>query len=364
MISAMYVHVPFCENICAYCDFGRCKMHASLAERWLLAVERELKVREIDDELETIYIGGGTPSALSVDQLDKLLSLLDEYTKGIKEYTIEVNPENICIEKLTVMKKHGVNRISLGVQSFNDELVKRIERHHNKARINEVLDMIHEIGIHNISIDLMYGLPDQSLKQLADDVEIAASDSRISHISIYSLTIEEHSKFGRQGIEPCDNELEGLMYELICDMLPKYGYEHYEISNFAKSGFESKHNQMYWQYADYAGIGCGASGKENHIRYDRPFQLQDYLNDQEKCELIKLNKSDEMFEMIMMGLRMKKGIDLNHFEELFGCSLLSIFASAVNENIDRGWLVLTKDRLYPSIQGMTFLNDLLLAFMD
>lgn len=364
MIRAMYVHVPFCDSICAYCDFGRCKMHPSLAKQWLSAVDRELKIRNISDKLETIYIGGGTPTALNVTQLDELLSLLDRYAKGIKEYTIEANPENLSKDKLLVMKNHGVNRISLGVQSFNDELVKQIERHHDKTRINYVLDLIHEMGIHNISIDLMYGLPNQNLKLLADDLKMAASDTRISHISIYSLTIEEHSKFGRQGIEPCDNELEGLMYELICDTLPKYDYEHYEISNFAKPGYESKHNQMYWQYVDYAGIGCGASGKENHIRYDRPFQLLDYINDQEKCELIALNKEDEMFEMIMMGLRMKKGVDLKHFEDLFGCSLMSVFASAVNENIKRGWLSLSEGRLFPSAQGMTFLNDVLLAFME
>lgn len=364
MIRALYVHVPFCDSICAYCDFGRCKMQPSLADQWLLAVERELRIRNLSDTLETMYIGGGTPSALSVSQLDKLLSLLDEYAKGIKEYTIEANPENLCMEKLTVMKKHGVNRISLGVQSFNDELVKRIERHHDQGRINQVLELIHAVGIHNISIDLMYGLPGQSLKLLAEDVDKAASDSRISHISIYSLTIEEHSKFGLQGIEPCDNELEGLMYELICNTLPKYGYEHYEISNFAKSGFESKHNQMYWQYEDYAGIGCGASGKENHIRYDRPFQLLDYLRNEEKCELIRLNKKDEMFEMIMMGLRMKKGIELKRFEELFNCSLLDVYASAVHDNINCGWLILNDGRLFPSDQGMTFLNDVLLPFMD
>lgn len=364
MIRAMYVHVPFCDSICAYCDFGRCKMQSSLAKRWLLAIERELKNRKLTDKLETMYIGGGTPSALSVSQLEKLLSLLDKYTSEVKEYTMEANPENLSAEKLAVMKKHGVNRVSLGVQSFNDELVKRIERHHDKKRIDQVLDQIHESGIHNISIDLMYGLPGQTLEMLANDLKTAASDSRISHISIYSLTIEEHSKFGRQGIEPCDNELEGRMYELICETLPKKGYKHYEISNFAKSGYESKHNQMYWQYADYVGLGCGASGKENHIRYDRPFQLMDYLNDQEKCELIELSKKDEMFEMIMMGLRMKKGIDLTHFENLFGCSLMDVYPFAVNENIKRGWLKLAEGRLFPSEQGMTFLNDVLLAFMD
>lgn len=364
MIRAMYVHVPFCDSICAYCDFGRCKMQASLADRWLLAVERELKKRNLNDELETIYIGGGTPSALSVSQLDQLLSLLDVYAKGIVEYTMEANPENLSIEKLSVMKLHGVNRISLGVQSFNDMLVKRIERHHDKVKINQVLDMIHAAGIHNISIDLMYGLPEQNLELLAEDLKTAASDSRISHISIYSLTIEEHSAFGRRGIEPCDNELEGLMYELICKTLPQYGYEHYEISNFAKAGYESKHNQMYWRYADYVGIGCGASGKENHIRYDRPFQLLDYLNDQEKCEWIRLSKQDEMFEMIMMGLRMKRGIDLKEFEDLFGCSLIDTYSKAVDENVQCGWLILSSDRLYPSEQGMTFLNDVLLAFMD
>ena len=262
------------------------------------------------------------------------------------------------------MKAHGVNRISLGVQSFNDQLIKRIERHHDKKRIDQALDQIHEAGIHNISIDLMYGLPDQTIAMLMEDLNIAANDQRIKHISIYSLTIEEHSKFGRQKIVPCDNELEGTMYELIVKTLPEYGYQHYEISNFAKPGYESKHNQMYWRYEDYAGIGCGASGKENHIRYDRPFQLLNYLNDEEVFERFELSKSDEMFEFIMMGLRMKQGISLSRFEALFQCSLSDVYASAIHQNIARGWLLIEGDSLRPSEAGMTFLNDVLMAFMD
>lgn len=364
MVKAMYVHVPFCDSICAYCDFGRCKMQPLLADRWLTAIERELLKRQLPTAISTLYIGGGTPSALSVKQLDTLLTLLDDYAQQTEEYSVEANPENLSLEKLAVMKAHGVNRISLGVQSFNDQLIKRIERHHDKKRIDQALDQIHEAGIHNISIDLMYGLPDQTIAMLMEDLNLAANDERIKHISIYSLTIEEHSKFGRQKIAPCDNELEGMMYELIVKTLPGYGYQHYEISNFAKPGYESKHNQMYWRYEDYAGIGCGASGKENHIRYDRPFQLLNYLNDEEVFERFALSKSDEMFEFIMMGLRMKQGISLSRFEALFQCSLSDVYASAIHQNIARGWLLIEGDSLRPSEAGMTFLNDVLMAFMD
>lgn len=363
MVKAIYVHVPFCETICAYCDFGRCKMHASLANRWLEAVERELKERQLPLSIKTIYIGGGTPTALSAQQLNHLLTMLDSYAQSVKEYTIEANPENLTMEKLLIMKAHGVNRISLGVQSFNDRLVKSIDRHHNQALINQTLDLIHASNIHNISIDLMYGLPNQTLTMLDEDLKLAAMDQRISHISIYSLTIEEHSKFGREGVVACDNELEGAMYELICRTLKEYGYTHYEISNFAKQGYESLHNQMYWRYEDYAGIGCGASGKENHIRYDRPFQLLNYINHEEVIERIELSKADEMFEFIMMGLRMHQGIELKRFEELFHCSLVEHYASAIKCNLERGWLTLNELALQPTELGMTFLNDVLMDFM-
>lgn len=363
MAKAMYLHVPFCDTICAYCDFARCKSHPRLEALWLKAIADELNQRTIDHELETIYLGGGTPSALSVDALTQLLSLLVPYASKTKEYTVEGNVENLSAEKLSIMKKFGVNRISLGVQTFQNHLLKLIERKHTKDEVKGMIQKIHEAGIHHISIDLMYALPTQTMEEWETDL-LEATQLKIDHLSLYSLTIEPNSTFGRKHFQSVDNELEGEMYEKAIELMQRASFHHYEVSNFARSGGESLHNQMYWDYEDFYGIGVGASGKEQHVRYTHPFRFDDYVNHHEKLERIELSEQDERFERIMMGLRMAKGIDLKCYQEQFGIDLLVTYQEAIDKNREKKWLSIIDNHIVPTEMGMCFLNEVLLDFMD
>ncbi len=361
MSQSLYLHVPFCDHICAYCDFERCRSHPLLMEKWCERIIEE--IAEHHEILKTCYIGGGTPSALPLDLLEKLLQALSPLCQNAKEFTVEANIENLTPEKCRVLSSYHVNRISLGIQTLQDELLRIIERHHRKEDVEKALQMIHEAGIHNISVDLIYGLPSQTLNMWQKDLEWAASHPLISHISIYSLTIEENSKFGRQGIEPCSEELDADMYESAIQILKSHGYEHYEISNFAKNGRRSLHNIQYWKYHDFIGLGCGAYGLEDHVYYHIPFQLNDYIKGTlKRIEEIK-SKEDEMFECVMMGLRLREGINRHDFLMRFDIDLADQYKKAIQENIQKGYLELTEDSLFCTPKGFELLHEVLLVFM-
>ena len=359
-VKAMYVHVPFCASICAYCDFTRVKYTSVLFDKWFSKIKEELSC--VVGNLSTIYIGGGTPTVLSELQLDLFLGLLDRFS-GVKEYTIEVNPETMSYEKCLVLKKHGVNRISMGVQSFQTHLLKMMDRKHSKDDILQCLSWFEEVGITNCSIDLMYGLPKQSMEDWQKDLEVACSLD-VSHISLYSLTIEPNSKFGRWGVEPCDGDLEFEMYECAIEYLANNGFEHYEVSNFARDGKCSRHNIAYWKYDDFYGIGLGSSGKLGDYRYTQSMNFVQYFEGNYELELVELSESDKRFEAIMMGLRMLEGICISKYNLDFGCDLLALYDDAVSRNVCRGWLEIVDGYLRVTRDGLYLLHEVLVDFMD
>lgn len=359
---AFYVHIPFCEHICAYCDFVRCGYHEQLADDYLEALIQEIRLQDLSS-VETVYIGGGTPSVLSTAQLSRLLTALKPCLQQAKEITMEANVENLSEEKVELFQSFGGNRFSIGVQSFDDGHLKRMNRLHNKAQIMDCIEMIRKKGIVNISIDLMYSLPFQTMEQWQCDLKEALG-LKVPHISLYSLTIEENSKFNRLGLQPCDNETEGKMYELACTLLAEAGYEHYEVSNFAKHGYASLHNRMYWRYEDFIGVGCGASGKEHHCRYDHPFRLDRYLQSDFGRQVTQLTQKDEMFEHLMMSLRMAEGLDIERFNQCYQVDFLQQHQAMVERYVGKKMLVLEDGYLKPSELGMCFLNDILVDFMD
>ena len=361
MSKAMYIHVPFCDSICAYCDFERCRKHPVLTKKWLNVIGKEISERK-NEEIRTLYIGGGTPTSLSCDELNELLSACDGFHPV--EFTIEANVENLTSDKIETLVKHRVNRISLGVQSLNDQLIKIIERHHTADEVFSKIDEIYDKGIQNISVDMIYGLPEQTLAVWLADLKKMAMNEKISHLSIYSLTIEENSAFGRHHVARADDELDELMYFEGIRILEECGFEHYEISNFCRSKRVSLHNCAYWKYEDFIGIGCGAYGKEDHFYYHFPFQLNDYLNGRLKCERRFLNKDDEMFEAVMMGLRLKKGIELNRFRERFACDLTDVYDQAVQKNLKLGYLEIINGYLRCTENGFGLLNSILIDFMS
>lgn len=360
MSKSMYIHVPFCDYICAYCDFERCRKHPILIDKWLKIICEDIKKRD-HEKIDTLYIGGGTPTSLSYAQLDQLLSALDPFDPV--EYTIEANIENLTKEKIELMVKHHINRISLGVQSLNDHLIQLIERHHTSKEIFSKIDEIYECGIHNISVDMIYGLPEQTLEIWLSDLKKIALNEKVSHISIYSLTIEENSAFKRKNIQKAGDELDETMYFEGIALLEKYGFEQYEISNFARNGKYSLHNCSYWNYDDFIGLGCGAYGKEEHFYYHYPFQLNDYLNGNLKCEKTWLSESDEMFESIMMGLRLKKGISLEQFKIRYQRDLLVEYEEAINKHVELDNIKIDNEYLRCTSKGFALLNSILIDFM-
>ena len=359
MIKHLYIHIPFCDSICFYCDFSRIIYQKEYVTKWLKSLEIEIN-NKCFDQYETIYIGGGTPTSLDIDELDKLLSLIKPYTNNIIEYTIEINPESINLDKIKLFKKYGINRVSIGCQSTNDRLLKEIGRRHSFNDVKNAVLLLRENDINNISIDLMYSLPNQSIDDLNNSLDdILALD--INHISIYSLTIEPNSIFGKRNIKSLDEEIEADMYELIERKLLENNYIHYEISNYCKKNYESKHNIAYWEYEDFLGISLAAASKINHQRYTNTSSFKKYFEDiNNKDELINLSKEDEMFENIMMSLRMDIGIDLIKFKDRYNVDLLEYYSDAINN--DKENLTIIDNRLICT--NREILNNILLDFMN
>ena len=356
-IKHLYIHVPFCNAICSYCDFCHRVYDKKLVTKWLETIEKEIQDK-CKDNYETIYIGGGTPTSLSIDELDKLLSFIKPYTNKVKEYTIEVNPESLDLDKIKLFNKYGINRISMGVQTSDDELLKLLNRKHTFLDVKEKIELLKDNGLNNISIDLMYSLPDQTIKTLNKTIDDFLKLD-IPHVSLYSLTIEENTVFAKKGYKPLDIELEADMYELICKRLKENGYIHYEVSNFSKEGYESKHNIGYWEYEDFLGISMAASSKVGNRRWTNTFSFDEYFKDYNaKTEDIILEQNDLEFENIMMSLRMDKGLDIKKFNDRYNCDLIKKYKKGIdNSNIE-----IIDDKL--RCKNLEILNNILLDFME
>lgn len=358
----LYLHVPFCRTICSYCDFCHAVYNEKTADQWLQAVTVEMDHRQINPALKTIYIGGGTPTSLNADQLEELLKLLDPYRSRVEEYTVEINPETLSEEKAVLLAEHGVNRASIGFQSSDPNLLKLMGRHHDLQMLRKTMELLRQHGITNISLDLMYSLPQQTMKDLQHSLQDALS-LQPEHISLYSLTIEENTVFGKQGYQHLDDETEADMYEWICQELPKYGFHQYEISNFSLPGKESEHNKAYWNYQDFYGISMGASGKEGLMRYDHIRSFQEYFADPCAVQKIPLSETDAMFEMIMMGLRLRRGMDMELFKARFGVPVTAGFGEKIQAQIAQEMLEYDGQYLRATAKGYEILNTVLVDLM-
>lgn len=358
----LYVHVPFCKTICSYCDFVHSVYQSKLVDEWLDALQKEIESKDINPNLKTIYIGGGTPSCLSDDQLDSLLSLLDPYCNDVQEYTIEINPETINEHKAWILKKHQINRVSIGLQTTDEKLLQLMNRHHTYSDIQNCIDLFRRNEINNISLDIMYSLPFQTMEMLKttiDDVLLLQP----AHLSLYSLTIEENTIFSKKGYTSLDEDTEADMYEYLVSTLQQNGFHQYEVSNFSCGNHESMHNKAYWNYRDFYGISCGASGKENHIRYDKPKSIKEYINDPFKQNDIVLDLKDEMFEMLMMGIRFKKGMNLSLFQETFHQSFLEVYGEKIKPLLQKNLVEINDSYFKCTEQGYEIMNSILVELM-
>lgn len=363
--SSAYVHIPFCTQICYYCDFSKVFIKNQPVDTYLVKLMQEVDYYELP-ALRTLYIGGGTPTALSAEQLDVLLTNLEARLdlSQLQEFTIEANPGDLIAEKIAVLKRSKVNRISLGVQTFNDRHLRQIGRGHNEAQIYDSISGLKEAGFFNISIDLIYALPGQTMMDIEKNVEKALALD-IPHLSLYSLILENHTVFmnrQRRGQLHLPNEdTESDMFAYILSELKRQGFDHYEISNFAKPGFESRHNLMYWDNAEYYGIGAGASGYLNGMRYRNRGPIQHYLkavSEQGHARLHEeyLTKAEQMEEEMFLGLRKKSGISVARFEEKFQLSFNDLYGTIVDQLIAEGLLKNNKQQIQMTQKGL-FLGD-------
>jgi len=362
--TSAYVHIPFCTQICYYCDFSKVFIKNQPVDSYLEHLIEEYNAYDIK-KLRTLYIGGGTPTALSARQLAFLLEKLTDKLdlSYLEELTIEANPGDLDQEKIAVLKESPVNRVSLGVQTFNDRMLKQIGRSHSEKDIYENIANLKKAGFDNISIDLIYALPKQTMEDVKINVAKAIALD-IPHMSLYSLILENHTVFMnrmRRGKLPLPKEdLEAEMFDYIIAELEKAGFEHYEISNFSKPGFESRHNLMYWDNAEYYGIGAGASGYVDGVRYKNHGPIRHYLqaveagNARVQEEVLTLN--EKMEEEMFLGLRKKSGVSKKRFEEKFGLSFEDQYGAVVSELTEQGLLVPDRDIVRMTKQGL-FLGD-------
>ena len=362
--TSAYVHIPFCTQICYYCDFSKVFIKNQPVDSYLEHLLEEFKSYDIQ-RLRTLYIGGGTPTALSASQLEVLLKGLTENLdlSVLEELTIEANPGDLDADKIAVLKNSAVNRVSLGVQTFDNKMLKKIGRSHLEKDIYENIDRLKLAGFDNISIDLIYALPGQTMEQVKENVAKAIGLD-IPHMSLYSLILENHTVFMnrmRRGKLPLPKEeLEAEMFEYIIAELERAGFEHYEISNFSKSGFESRHNLMYWDNAEYYGIGAGASGYVNGIRYKNHGPIRHYLSAVEEGNARiteeHLSQKEQMEEEMFLGLRKKSGVSMVRFEEKFGRSFDELYGEIVRDLVQQGLMQIEGDRVRMTKRGL-FLGD-------
>lgn len=369
---SLYIHIPFCKQRCFYCDFPTFSGKDHLREEYVDALIKEIRDKCTKYLIKTIFIGGGTPSYLGENELEKLLKTVSELnlSKNI-EYSMECNPGTVNEEKLKIMKKYGVNRISFGLQSCNDELLKNIGRIHTFKEFLENYKLARKIGFDNINIDLMYGLPNLTIEVWKDTLEEICK-LKPEHISAYSLIIEEgtvfYNLYEKDKLKLPSEDDERIMDKMTKDILINNGYHQYEISNFSLKNRECEHNKVYWSLDEYIGVGSASSSYINGYRLTNESNIGEYirrvkLNEDTVVDKYKNLREDEIEEFIFMGLRMLSGIDLLKFNRKFGLDIYSIYKNVIEKNIDDGLLIINKDRMYLTTKGVELSNRVMSDFI-
>ncbi|MFA7384809.1 MAG: radical SAM family heme chaperone HemW [Bacilli bacterium] len=360
--SALYIHIPFCNHLCNYCDFCKVEYFRHWAKDYLKELFKELDSHNIKS-LKTIYIGGGTPTALDDDLFEELLKRVFSYLNGVKEYTIEANVESLTERKLQLMKKYGVNRLSLGVESTDETVLKAINRKHTYADIKKIIPLARSYGFDNINVDLIMGLPNTTLEDLKKDIERILL-LEVEHISTYSLIIEKNTIFYHQNIKRKTDEEERAEYDLVHKMLTEHGFLHYEISNFAKPGKKSAHNLTYWKNEQYYGVGLGAAGYLNGRRYQNTRGITSYLRGKRILESEEITPFEDEEYFIILNLRTSDGIDDELFFQKFGHSFIETYRAKIAEFVDNESLILKDKTIYLSYKGMMILDFILLKILN
>ena len=365
MSLGVYIHIPFCAAKCRYCDFNSHISDYSERRLYVSALCDEIRNFKNDDmQVDTIYFGGGTPTVLEPSQLVQILNAVYDTFDVDKtcEITTECNPATIDKNGLEMLRSSGFNRISIGMQSANDDELKFLGRIHSFAECEKCVKDAREAGFENLSVDLMFGLPHQTVETWKTTLRKAVALSP-NHISCYGLKIEEGTPFYSMNLD-VDEELSRDMYDICDEFLYKNGYGMYEISNFAKSGGESRHNIKYWKCNDYIGFGAGAYSCVNGVRFSNVRDTNDYINREVKViETAEQSEFDKISEYIFLGLRMVDGIDISEFNDRFGKSVYEVFGEQIQKNINRGTMIIRNDRLIIPKKYLYVSNAILVDFV-
>lgn len=369
---SLYIHIPFCKQRCFYCDFPTFAGKERFREEYIDALIKEIKEKCSDYLIKTIFIGGGTPSYLEENELEKLLMAVSKLNLLDKlEYSMECNPGTVNENKLKIMKKYGINRISFGLQSCNDNLLKKIGRIHTFKEFLENYNLARKVGFDNINVDLMYGLPNLNIQDWKNTLE-SICELKPEHISAYSLIIEEGTAFyklyEKDKLELPSEDEERVMDKITKDILKDNGYHQYEISNFSLDGKECEHNKVYWSLEEYIGVGSASSSYMDGYRFANTSNINDYIEKISNNVSVVIDKyensiEDEMEEFVFMGLRMVSGIDILKFEKKFGVDINSIYKEIIEKNIKDGLLVVQKNKMFLTAKGMELSNSVMSDFI-
>ena len=369
----IYIHIPFCLAKCKYCAFNSIVANAQIIQEYVEAICKEIKQTSSTQKISTIYFGGGTPSILTFEQFTNIFKALHDTfnLNDCNEITVEANPgTHLNYEYLHELRRLGVNRLSLGVQSFDDNLLRTLGRIHNSNEAIETIKLAKSI-FDNVSIDLMYDLPGQNLTILSNTITTALN-LQPQHISIYGLEIEESTEFGRLNnigkLSLPSDELSDEMYEYIMSELPKHGFNRYEISNFARAGFESKHNLGYWSDVSYLGFGAGAHSYLDNLRYSNIVNVKEYIkriNSNEDVKQIEeiVTRERAMEEFCFLSLRKAEGIDTERFKQKFRVSIESIYDEAIDKLTQQGLIESTDKHIRLTDRGMKYGNYAFAQFL-
>lgn len=377
MVKGLYIHIPFCHQICHYCDFNKVYFKDQPVDAYIDSLGKELALWKqegaLDHPLETIFLGGGTPTSLDPGQLRKLLGYIHEYVPMAEnlEWTSEANPDELTKEKMEVLFQGGVNRLSMGVQTFDADLLQRLGRTHSNSDVHRAVKEAREVGFTNISFDLMYGLPGQTMEQWEDTLK-QAFEFELPHFSAYSLIIEPKTVFynlmTKGKLNTVTEDLEADMYEKLMNEMEKRGLKQYEISNFGRPGFESRHNLIYWDNEEYIGAGAGAHGYVKGIRYSNAGPLKKYMGPLDEGERPLLSTHtvpvhEQMEEEMFLGLRKTEGVSLSRFQEKFGQSLEKVYGEIIGEEIGKNNLAIEEGRVKLTKHGRFVGNEVFEKFL-
>ena len=359
--KGVYIHIPFCKTICSYCDFCKVFYNERWVKKYLECLKEEINDIYMNEEIESIYIGGGTPSALSLKSLERLFEIIKLFKKSnLKEFSFECNLNDINEELLKILKSNGVNRLSIGIESFNKEKLKYMGRNHSFQEALEKITLCRNCGFDNINVDFIYGFHFETLKMMNKDLKLILK-LKPDHISTYSLMIEDNTLLKINDFKNIDEELDALMYKTICKKLKKKKYNHYEVSNFSLNKKESIHNLRYWNNQEYYGFGLSASGYIDKIRYTNTKSLTKYLNGEYSGEKEILTSQDIMDNHLMLGLRLTKGVNYDEFKQIYQKNMEDVYP--IKPLLKNGDLVTKKGNILINPDKLYIMNEILIKMI-